>query len=143
MSGIFISYRREDSDYIAGRLHDRLTAHFGMDRIFRDIDTMGPGVEFPTRIEQALNSCTALVALIGTKWLAVTDPSGRRRLDDPKDFVRIEIAAALKRDVLVVPVLVQNAQMPSATELPTPSRSSPGATPWKSLMPAGVTRYRG
>ena len=118
MSGIFISYRREDSSYIAGRLHDRLSEHFGADQIFRDVDTILPGVDFVKRIEQAVASCDVLVAVIGNQWLGTGDPSGNRRLDNPKDFVRLEIAAALDRDVLVIPVLVENARMPSETDLP-------------------------
>jgi hypothetical protein len=118
MSGIFISYRREDSSYIAGRLHDRLAAHFGAHRIFRDVDTMRPGVDFVQRIDEAVGSCDAFVAVIGDEWLSAVDAKGRRRLSNPKDWVRLEIAAALARDILVVPVLVENAKMPSESELP-------------------------
>lgn len=119
MSGIFISYRRQDSSYIAGRLHDRLAAHFGPGQIFRDIDTMKPGVEFGRRIDEAVGSCDALLVVIGDGWLDARNSQGERRIDAPKDWVRQEIQVALERpDVLVVPVLVENAAMPSEDELP-------------------------
>jgi hypothetical protein len=101
-----------------GRLHDSLLAHFGAEQIFRDVDTIRPGVDFVELIHEALNSCVALVAVIGEKWLAATETGGGRRLDNPRDLVRLEIAAALERDILVVPVLVENAQMPKEIELP-------------------------
>lgn len=122
MSGIFISYRREDTAYIAGRLHDRLAAEFGPDRIFRDVDTMRPGADFVQKIDDAVSSCDALVAIIGDQWLNTVDKNGKRRLSNPKDWVRLEIAAALKRNILVVPVLVENARMPSEADLPAPLR---------------------
>ena len=97
MGGIFISYRRDDSGPYAGRLRDALTHHFGAEQVFRDIDSVDPGERFPRLIEQEVGSCDALLALIGPKWLAITDAAGRRRLDDPDDFVRLEIATALGR----------------------------------------------
>jgi hypothetical protein len=121
MGGIFISYRRNDSAPYAGRLRDRLSRHFGAEQVFRDIDTIAPGERFAGVIEQAVGSCDALLALIGPNWLAVTDNAGRRRLDDPDDYVRLEIAAALGRPgVLVIPVLIGNTSMPAASDLPTP-----------------------
>jgi hypothetical protein len=120
MSGIFISYRRGHTSHIAGRLHDRLSVHFGEGQIFRDVDALRPGVDFVERIEEAVGSCDALIAVIGDDWLEVKDPHGHRRLDDTQDFVRLEIAAALSRKVLVVPVLVENARMPSESDLPEP-----------------------
>lgn len=122
MSGIFISYRREDSSYIAGRLHDRLADRFGTDQIFRDVDTMRPGVDFVQKIDEAVGSCDAFIVIIGAQWLGAADADGRRRLDNPRDWVRIEIAAALRRGILLVPVLVENAQMPVEAELPTSLR---------------------
>ena len=121
MGGIFISYRREDSGPYAGRLRDTLSQHFGAEQVFRDIDTINPGERFPRVIEEAVGSCDALLALIGPTWLAITDDAGRRRLDDPDDFVRLEIATALCRsDVLVIPVLVGATSMPAAADLPKP-----------------------
>jgi len=116
-SGVFISYRREDASGFAGRLHESLSGHFGPGRVFRDIDTIDPGADFGEVISTSLRSCGALVVVIGREWLA--DSSGRRRLDDPTDWVRVELEAALGRDdVLVVPVLVEKAAMPSAADLP-------------------------
>lgn len=118
MSGVFISYRREDSSYIAGRLHDRLAAALGPERIFRDVDAMKPGVDFTERIGDAVGSCEALLAIIGNDWLSARSAHGGRRIDEPEDWVRLEIAAALTRGILVVPVLVENARMPTEAELP-------------------------
>lgn len=116
-SGIFVSYRRDDSSGHAGRLSDRLVEHFGRDRIFMDIDTIEPGEDFVTVIENAVGSCEVLIAIIGRHWLS--SPGGTTgRLDNPNDFVRLEIAAALNRDTRVIPVLVQRASMPKPKELP-------------------------
>ncbi len=119
MGGIFISYRREDSGPYAGRLRDTLSRHFGADQVFRDIDTIQPGERFPHVIEQEVSRCDALLAVIGPNWLTIGDTTGRRRLGNPNDYVRQEIAIALARpDVRVVPVLVGNATMPGAADLP-------------------------
>ena len=116
-SGIFVSYRREDSSGHAGRLFDRLAAHFGKDRIFMDIDTIEPGEDFVTIIEEAVSSCDILIAIIGRQWLKSASQN-TSRLDNPHDFVRLEIATALNRDIRVIPVLVQRASMPTAQDLP-------------------------
>ncbi|HSS20152.1 MAG TPA: toll/interleukin-1 receptor domain-containing protein [Pyrinomonadaceae bacterium] len=116
-SGIFVSYRRDDSAGHAGRLFDKLVTRFGNDRIFMDIDTIEPGEDFVTVIENAVASCDILIAVIGREW--VSGGSGvSGRLDDPNDFVRVEIAAALARDIRVIPVLVKRATMPKPEELP-------------------------
>ena len=117
MKGIFISYRREDTAGYAGRLYDRLAAHFGPDRVFMDVEGIEPGVDFVDALERAVGSCEVLIVLIGKDWL-VADGAGKRRLDDPADFVRIETAAALARNIRVVPVLVDDAEMPRANQLP-------------------------
>src|SRR5205085_402683 len=96
---------------------DNLSAHFGKDQIFMDIDRIEPGEDFVQVIETAVGACDVLVALIGRHWLTITDGTARR-LDNPNDFVRLEIAAALDRDVRVIPVLVQGATMPGARDLP-------------------------
>src|SRR5450631_2121980 len=106
-SGIFISYRREDSDYPAGWLFERLAERFGRERIFKDVDSLRPGDVFAEVITDAIGSCSALVAVIGERWLTITDEYGRRRLDNPEDLVRLEIEAALTRGVRVIPVLVK------------------------------------
>jgi hypothetical protein len=118
MARIFISYRREDSGASAGRLDDRLREHFGRDNVFMDIDTIEPGLDFTEVIERTVASCDILIALIGRQWLTSTDAAGQRRLDDPEDFVRREVATALRRDIRVIPVLVQDTPMPRAATLP-------------------------
>jgi hypothetical protein len=115
---IFISYRREDSAYPAGWLYDRLAQHFGRGQVFKDMDSIRLGDDFVAAITAAVASCDVLLALIGDRWLTLTGPDGRRRLDDPDDFVRLEIEAALNRNVRVIPVLVEGARMPQAGDLP-------------------------
>ncbi len=117
-SGIFVSYRREDSAYPAGWLFDRLAEHFGRARVFKDDDSIDPGENFAEVIATAVSSCAALVAVIGGLWLTAADEDGRRRLDDPEDFVRVEIETALARGVRVFPVLVNGASMPRSADLP-------------------------
>src|SRR5918994_329301 len=116
---IFISYRREDTAYAAGWLYDRLADRFGGGKIFKDIDSIELGDDFAEVITNAVASCDVLLALVGDQWLTVTDEEGNRRLDDPADFVRMEIEAALARDVRVIPLLVDGATMPRADEVPT------------------------
>jgi formylglycine-generating enzyme required for sulfatase activity len=118
MSRIFISYRRDDSAGYAGRLYDRLSERFGQGQIFMNIATIEFGLDFVEVIEKAVGSCDVLIALIGRQWLATTDAAGRRRLDNPEDFVRLEIATALDRNIRGIPVLVRGAPMPRSTDLP-------------------------
>jgi WD40 repeat protein len=115
---IFMSYRREETAYPAGWLFDRLVDHFGREQVFKDVDSIELGDDFAEVITTAVESCEVLLALIGNRWLTATGQDGRRRLDDPNDFVRVEIEAALTRDVRVIPVLVEGARMPRADELP-------------------------
>jgi hypothetical protein len=119
MPAIFISYRRQDSQSAAGRLADDLKERLPGTRIFRDIETIAPGEDFVAAIDAALAECAVLIAVIGPRWLSVTGQDGQRRLDDPKDYTRVEIVTALRRDgVRVIPVLVEGAVMPQATDLP-------------------------
>src|SRR5574337_409764 len=119
MSRIFISYRREDSGMGVGRLADALGEHFGRERVFQDISSIDPGADFIDALKQALADCAAVLVVIGPKWLTAIDRQGRRRLDDPNDWVRQEIVEALGRPGLrVFPLLVEGAEMPSADELP-------------------------
>src|SRR5215472_2433311 len=119
MSGnIFINYRRDDASYPAGRLYDRLSAHFPRNQIFIDVDNLDPGVDFVETIEQSVGACDVLIAVIGKRWLTSSEGEGPRRLDNPDDFVRLEIATALKRNIRVIPVLVDDASMPRASDLP-------------------------
>jgi hypothetical protein len=115
---IFISYRHEDTAFPAGWLFDRLASHFGRDQVFKDIDSIDLGDDFIEVITTAVGSCDVLLALIGGRWLTITGPDGHRRLDNPDDFVRLEIETALARDVRVIPILVDVDQMPRAGELP-------------------------
>jgi hypothetical protein len=116
--GIFVSYRRGESDVHAGRLADRFIEHFGEHRVFYDVDLTEPGVDFIDQIQSAVDSSEVLIAVIGKNWVPATDSAGQKRLENPDDYVRIEIATALKRNIRVIPVLVQGAAMPSANELP-------------------------
>jgi len=119
VSKIFVSYRREDSRGDAGRLTDKLKAHFGDKQIFRDIEAIDPGLDFVETISNAVGSCAVLLAIIGPNWLKSADSTGQRRLDDPHDFVRLELSAALNRNIRVITVLVGGAAMPKAEELPS------------------------
>jgi hypothetical protein len=115
---IFISYRREESRWSARSLYDRLSAHFDRKQIFMDIDAISLGDDFVKAIEKTVAECDVLIAVIGAHWLTSTNEQDVRRLDNPEDFVRREIATALKRDIRVIPVLVDGALMPRPSELP-------------------------
>jgi uncharacterized RDD family membrane protein YckC len=115
---IFISYRREETAFPAGWLYDRLAERFTDGQVFKDVDSIELGDDFVEVISSAVGSCDVLLALIGHQWLTITDEHGQRRLEDPNDFVRVEIEAALARNVRVIPILVEGARMPRATELP-------------------------
>ncbi|MFZ0633711.1 MAG: toll/interleukin-1 receptor domain-containing protein [Acidobacteriaceae bacterium] len=118
LRSIFINYRRNDSEGEAGRLFDELTTRFSENSVFMDVAAIGPGKDFRKAIDESVATCSVLLALIGQEWLETKDASGRRRLDDPHDFVRLELASALRRDIPVVPVLVRGAKMPLAERLP-------------------------
>ena len=119
MSGVFISYRREDGAPYAGRLYDRLCAHFGAEQVFMDLDDIPPGADFVAHIEAKVASCDAMVAVIGKNWLTVRNDTDQLRLSDPEDFVGLEISLALERNILVIPALVGGAKMPSPKDLPS------------------------
>ena len=116
--GIFISYRREETGWPAGRLYDLLVEHFPAEQVFKDVDNIDPGDDFVERITAAVASCDVLLALIGPQWLRITDENGQRRLDNPKDWVRLEIETALTRKIRVIPILVDESRMPRVNELP-------------------------
>jgi hypothetical protein len=117
MSGIFISYRREDSAPYAGRLYDRLAGHFGAAQVFMDVDDIPPGADFTAHIHAKVASCDAMVVVIGKDWLTARSAEGQLRLSDPNDFVGLEISLALQRGVVVIPVLVGGAKMPKLEDL--------------------------
>jgi hypothetical protein len=118
LRSIFISYRRNDSEGEAGRLFDDLVTHFGTHSVFMDVAAIEPGQDFRKAIDKSVATCSVLLALIGQEWLGSKDAMGRRRLEDPNDFVRLELALALQRDIPAVPVLVRGARMPQAEQLP-------------------------
>jgi formylglycine-generating enzyme required for sulfatase activity len=118
MAGIFINYRRDDAPGVAGRLGDRLAKNFSRRAIFMDVDAMRPGLDFVKQLEEQVSKCDVLLAIIGPNWLRAEDEKGQRRLDSARDYVRIEIASALKREIPVIPVLVNGAVMPSEDDLP-------------------------
>jgi TIR domain/von Willebrand factor type A domain len=115
---IFISYRRDDTDFLARWLYGQLAKRFGKNRVFKDIESIMPGEDFTIVINDKVRSCDALLALIGDRWLTIADRTGRRRLEDPQDYVRLEIEAALARNILVVPILTARTPMPRADQLP-------------------------
>jgi hypothetical protein len=115
---IFISYRREDTSGYAGRLYDQVSSYFGRDHVFMDVADLEPGSDFVETIEKKVSTCDALIALIGKNWLTIKDEQNTVRIRKPEDFVSVEIAAALKRSVEVIPVLVGGAKMPLQRELP-------------------------
>jgi formylglycine-generating enzyme required for sulfatase activity len=116
MRKIFVSYRRQDTAGTAGRIYDRLCAHFGEDDLFIDMDSIPFGVDFREQIVRAVDQCGVMLAVIGPKWLGETETG--RRIDDPRDFVRIELEVALQRKLPVIPVLIDRTPMPAESELP-------------------------
>lgn len=121
MAKIFFSYRRGDTAGYAGRLYDDLSSKFGEQVLFRDIDTIGAGADFVTAITDAVNGSDVVLAVIGPGWLGAAS-EGRRRLDDPEDFVRLELTTALTAGKRIVPVLVARAELPAPAQLPGPLR---------------------
>jgi TIR domain len=115
---LFISYRREDSAGYAGRVYDRLEREFSRDCLVIDIDSIPLGANFVNVIGEEVAKCDVLLAIIGPGWLDARDDDGKRRLEDSHDFVRVEIATALKRGIPVIPVLLEGARIPKANELP-------------------------
>jgi hypothetical protein len=116
---VFISYRRADSADVTGRIYDRLLLHFGRASVFKDVDSIPLGADFRQHLSSAVGQCRVVLAIIGRSWLAAEPGAPQRRIDDPRDLVGIEIASALERNVVVIPVLVQGATMPSTADLPS------------------------
>ncbi len=115
---IFISYRRQDAQAAAGRVYDHLSAKLARSNVFMDVDSIEPGADFVALLEERMSQCEVLIAVIGPTWISVTDREGNRRLAGAGDFVRLEIEGALKRNIRIVPVLVDGAQMPDTANLP-------------------------
>jgi hypothetical protein len=122
MPEIFVSYRRSDSTSAAGRLCDHLIARFGSERVFRDIDSIEAGDDFDQAIRDALRTAIVVIVVIGPRWIDAHDDRGRRRLDDPDDYVRREIEITLTSDATLLPVLVEAAAPPTPEALPEPLR---------------------
>lgn len=115
---VFISYRRDDSAGHAGRLHDRLESVFGRDLLFMDVDAIPLGADFVQVLADEVEKCDVLLAIIGPGWLDARDEQGIRRLDNPADFVRIEISTALARGIPVIPILLDGTRVPKPNQLP-------------------------
>lgn len=118
MADVFLSYRREDSRSATGRLADHLQATLGAERVFRDVASITPGLDFEAALQRGIGGARVVLAIIGPRWLDARDAGGARRLDDPLDMVRRELEAALAAGVPIVPVLVEGARMPPAHALP-------------------------
>jgi hypothetical protein len=140
MGRVFLSYRRSETTDLVGRMFEHLTARLGRENVFKDVDSIPLGRDFRKILSDAVQTCDVLIAVIGRQWVDVRDEGGARRLDDPNDFVRIEVEAALERDIPVIPVLTGGAPMPRPDELPetlrtlafrqgTPVRSDPDFVP--------------
>jgi len=140
---IFINYRRQDTEATAAHLYDSLARKFGAKRVFRDKVTIQPGQDFPTAIDDAIRRSCVLIVLIGRQWLTMSDGTGRRRLDDPRDHLRLEIESALRRGIKIVPLLVDGATMPKRELLPRAiaalAKKQAYVLPWDQ----GVAKIRG
>jgi hypothetical protein len=123
MAGIFINYRRDDAPGVAGRLFDRLSKNFSQSEMFIDVDTMKPGLDFVKQLDEQVSRCDVVLAVIGPSWLNAKDEKGRRKLDLQRDPVRIELSSALKREIPVIPVLVNGTAMPAEDDLPDDLKS--------------------
>lgn len=119
MAKIYVSYRRDDSGDASGRIYDRLEPKYGREEVFKDVDAIPFGVDFRRVLTDEVDKCDVVLVVIGRQWVTNTDDHGHRRIDNPGDFVRIEVEAALARGIPVIPVLVQDAMMPQERDLPS------------------------
>jgi hypothetical protein len=118
MAKVFITYRRTDSGSLVGRLYDRLVARYGRRNVYKDVDNIPPGANFADHIRASLKQCVVQLVIVGPQWADVRTPDGQRRLDDPTDWVRVEIETGLSLGLTVIPVLLGGGQMPGASDLP-------------------------
>lgn len=118
MAGVFLSYRRVDTQDVAGRLFDRLVEHFSREQVFKDVDSLPAGVPFPEFLEQTLRAADAVLVLIGPHWMTCRGADGKRRLEDPLDFVRVEVELSLQLGLPTIPVFVGQVAVPTASDLP-------------------------
>jgi hypothetical protein len=115
---VFINYRREDTAAIAGRLYDRLSSAVAQRSIFMDVDSISPGENYAEKIKGSVKGCDAFLMLMGRQWLDIRDQKGQRRIDSPRDFVRMEIATALQEDIRIIPLLIDGSSMPEEDQVP-------------------------
>jgi hypothetical protein len=127
---LFISYRIDDSAYAAGAVADRLAARFGQANVFRDRDSLSLGSVYPKKIRRALERSDVVLAVVGPSWLDIRDRAGRRRIDDPRDWVRAELRMAFERDIPVVPVLLDHTPLPEPARLPADLAPLSRSTCW-------------
>ncbi len=118
-SGIFICYRREETAANARLLYARLSEYFGKNCVFMDVEAITIGTDFTRAVREAVSRCNVILVLIGRDWSTITDSKGKRRIDNPDDWIRVEIETALQRDITVVPVLIDGAVLPQADDLPS------------------------
>jgi hypothetical protein len=118
MARVFISYRRQDSNHVVGRIYDKLISIFGFENVFKDVDSIPLGNDFRSVINNAVKQCTAVVAVIGTTWLESQDQNGIPRLDSPSDFLRIELETAIEANIRIIPALIDGAALPDELALP-------------------------
>ena len=121
-NAVFVSYRRTDSIDITGRIYDKLVADLGRHTVFKDIDSIPLGADFRRHIDESLENCKVFLLVMGRSWKGEPSTSGGHRIDDPRDFIRIEVETALRRNIPVIPVLVQGAEVPSDETLPQSMR---------------------
>ncbi|MBE9109419.1 toll/interleukin-1 receptor domain-containing protein [Nodosilinea sp. LEGE 07298] len=124
-NAIFISYRRSDSEDITGRIYDHLVIHYGRDSVFKDVNSIPYGIDFRSHIRHWIDLCQVVIAIIGPTWLSVADSEGNRRLEDPNDWVRLEIEIALEKQIPLIPLLVNNANLMGVKDLPHALQSLP------------------
>jgi hypothetical protein len=120
LNQVFICYRREGSSWVAGRIYDSLVRKFGRDAVFKDIDSIPLGINFREHIESAVQQCSVFLVVIYNGWMGERVDQGTRRIDDPNDFIRIEIEAVLQRQIPVIPLLIEDTSITSADSLPSP-----------------------
>ena len=130
MAGIFLNYRSVDDAYAAAAISTSLVEHFGRECVFRDCDSMIPGTVYPAEIRSALERCVLLISVIGPRWLNADDGAGHRRIDNHRDWVRMELRRAFERGIPVVPVLLDGADLPSPGELPGDIRNLALSQSW-------------
>ena len=135
---VFLSYRRGSASGSAGRLYDTLTGRLGDDQVFMDVDSIRPGDDFVEILDRTLEACRAAVVVIDREWLDARDQQGRRRLDNPRDFVRLEVENALRHGLRIIPVLIDDAEMPSPDDLPPSMRALAN----RHALEISATRFR-